>query len=86
MKLERDGAHGFGAMQDGGIQEQHGAQKTTRSREGNRGFHQFDIGGRLQAPKDKREERFNGRTDMGSGCRQGMGLEGTPGHEEASDE
>ena len=59
---------------------------TTRSREENRGFHQFDIGGRLQAPEDKREKRFNGRTDRGSGCRQGMGLEGTSGHGEASDE
>ena len=73
-------------MQDGGIQEQHGAQKTTLSREGNRGSHQFEIGGRLQAPEGKREERFNERADMGSGCRQGMGLEGTPGHGEASDE
>ena len=73
-------------MQDGGIQEQHGAQKTTRSGEGNRGFHQFDIGGRLQAPEDEREERFNERTDMGSGCRQGMGFEGTPGHWEANNE
>ena len=73
-------------MQDGGIQEQLGAQKTTRSREGNRGFHQFDIGGRLQASEDKRKERFNERTDMGSGCRQRMDLEGTTGHGQASDE
>ena len=73
-------------MQDGSIEEQHGAQKTTRSGKGNRGFHQFDIGGRLQAPEDKREERLNKRTDMGSGCWQGMGLEGAPGHGEASDE
>ena len=42
-KIERDGAHGSGAVQDCGPQEQCSVQKTTRSGEGNGGFHQLDI-------------------------------------------